>query len=248
LGSAECAKQRLEEIIAGANDNGALALVRSFEDAELYSLWGDHSGRTSSSRLEWLLEATSDSWWKPTHFALNFGNDCDFREEFRDSQFDTVWYLDEADGKSNQVGHFLTAVHIVYKQWAIGFLIGHEKFEGGKQRGDWWLADNINDWSYMLLTTQDHTMFYDAVEYDEQALYDKRDELLWTLLDFDAEVDFENVSANRDGNSLQDFRLSLKGYRFAKWVRENGSSHPSFAASWLRVNLMSLPTMPRPSR
>jgi hypothetical protein len=238
----------LEEIIAGANDNGALALVRSFEDAELYSLWGDHSGRTSSSRLEWLLEATSDSWWKPTHFALKFGSDKCFREEFRDSQFYPFWYGPDVEGTSNQVGHFLTAIDMAYNHWGEGFMIRHEQFGDGNQAEDEWWENDVNNLSGLFITINTAVNFNDAVEYDRQGLYHERDVVLWELLNFDADISYEGGSLDRDGNSLQDLRLSLKGYRFANWVRENGGTHPSFAASWLRVNLMPLPTIPRPPR
>ena len=155
------------------------------------------------------------------------------------------WYGPNTEKLSNQVGHFLTAVDVTYNWWNIGLLIGHEKVADGSKEGDQYWVSQYNNISYAFVTTEEFNMFYGAVQYDEQGIYNKRDELLWAILNFDEDVNPVEVSSNRDGNSLQDFRLSLKGYRFAKWVRENKNTPPAFASSWLRLNLMPLSTIPQ---
>jgi len=208
LGGEACARQRLFEIIfAETKNNGALALARTFEDKELYDVWGNVAGRTSARRLEWLLDTTRDYPGIPTHFAFDFGSDCGFREEFQDSQFYPIWY--PGQGRvSNQVGHFLTAVSITYNYWNIGLIIGHEKVPD---------SDTFENFtSYIFVTDREFKMFYDAAKYDEQGEHEKRDDLLWRILNFDPDVPYEDVSEIRDGNSLQDLRLSLKDYRLAK--------------------------------
>lgn len=254
-----CARQRLDEINSQANNNAALVLVHIFEDDELTNMWGGTAGRTSASRLEWLLKVTrglpnTSLPILPMHFNIGFGSDCGFREELRDSQLYPVWYSEdpnypnEPQYDSNQVGHFLTAVSITYYHWDIGLIIGHEKVPDGNS-ADATLQDKFrNYFSYVSVTTQEHHMFRDAVTYDEQARYDQRDELLWAILNFDNNVGYGGVSPVRDGNSLQDFRLSVKGYRFAHWIQGNSNMHPSFAASWLRTNLMYQSSIPRPPR
>jgi RHS repeat-associated protein len=129
---AVCAKERLQEIINGAGNNGAEALFRTFEDWELEGLWSDAAGRNSRDRLEWLLGVTVGSpndWFQKmmapvvhVQMKYHFGDDCDFAIEFRDSQFYRTWKLKD---KSNQAGHFLTAVGITY-WWVIAGNIGSD--------------------------------------------------------------------------------------------------------------------------
>jgi RHS repeat-associated protein len=229
----ECATYfRVLQIINEVRPNGAEALFRLFEDDKLLNIWGDITGRTSGERLDWVLNVTQNDWPLPTHFAIPFGSDCGFAEEFQDSQFYPIWrsYLapEVAKAISNQVGHFLSAVDITYNNWTQGAIIGHEQY-----------TDNTlqNLLSYLVVTPDDFEHWYKAIEYDEQGLSSKRDAELWPILHFDASIPFEGVDPRREGNSLQDLRLSLKGFRFAEWVEANANLPAVSAASWLRLNL-----------
>jgi hypothetical protein len=238
--------------------NGAEALFRSFEDLELYTKWGNEAGRTSRDRLKWLLNVTTgapdplSNAIAPVvlvNFAIDFGSDCGFAVEFRDNRFYGLWGKDtsDPDQDSNQVGHFLTAVNMTYywelvhksnshpdsmaahSRWALYPIIGHEQMS--------------DDPSYNVViqptkpTTWDFILWDQAVEFDSMGQYQWRDEALWAILSFAADIPMGSVDPDRVGNSLQDLRLSLKGYRFAHWVWDNPTTHPAQAGRWLRMNI-----------
>jgi hypothetical protein len=245
VGSA-CALERLNEIVEESN-GGLHALVKSFDDLELQNNWGKYAGNSSGERLEWLLSVTQNSApleglpyvgpsagkiWIPFHFKIYFGSDCDFASEFRDSQYYDTWNKASGgrySGSSNQVGHFLTAVSISFYHWDRGFIIGHEKVSDTDTLGN--LSSNYS------VTGEEFNLFYDAIEYDRQDLDDKRDASLLRILNFDERKLQDGIDPTRAGNSLEDFRLSLKGVRFADWVGDNYSA-PSFAAAaWLNSEL-----------
>jgi hypothetical protein len=76
-----------------------------------------------------------------------------------------------------------------------------------------------------------------AVDADMRGDTFGRDAELWAIFNYESKVNFGQVDPNRVGNSIQDLRLDVKGYRFWLWMRENGFRHPSWAAVWLRQNL-----------
>ncbi len=273
-----CAGQRLREIIAEANENGAVALVNTFRDFELSNDWGDVAGRTSSSRLEWLLNVTRErrslETLFPAHFRIKFGNDFCFKEEFRDSPFYPTWretYPEIRDiiGETNQVGHFLTAVDLAYnprvvylsiapsldigapatvKRIDLGELavIGHEKISDV----DWYVNGYPRLWTYVVQTLSttdtDIELWRGAIKDDERGDADARDRKLNEIFTWGGSRSVPTRSEGyfdprRVGNSMQDLRLSLKGFRFAYWVKANDSDPPDIAAEWLRVNLTILP-------
>jgi hypothetical protein len=241
LGGDWCARQRLFEIVnAETANNGVLALARSFEDKELMNYWGDYAGKTSGSRLEWILKVTQGSdnpnspqgilahtLHLPVYFALYWGSDCGFSSELQDSHLYPEWGL--LPSASNQVGHFLSAVGITYYHWNIAAIVGHE------QTTD---SSPLNYVSYITVSDEDMNHWYAAVKYDEQGSGEKRDDELWPILHFDDSIKPGNVVSKRQGNSLQDLRLSIKGYRFALWVENNRSTLPVVAGAWLRAELM----------
>jgi RHS repeat-associated protein len=249
-----CAWSRLVEIVEEEYPNGAEALFRLFEDKELLGIWGDYAGRTSSRRLEWILSSTQGGHGEgvaqylglfvPLQFGIEFGNDCGFAKEFRDTHLYPQWGLPRS--ASNQVGHFLTAVALTYyttwrKTFGLSFIIGHEMFS------DEGLNNQMKQVTVRLDDEYDH--WFAAVKFDEQGIYSERDKELWSILNFQpildpetgklVEIQFGDVDPNRRGNSLQDLRLSLKGYRFALWVLDNKNVTPLKAGKWLRKNLGS---------
>jgi RHS repeat-associated protein len=228
-GAKRCARERILEIIEEEDPNRAEALFRLFEDDELFDLWGKAAGRTSDKRLTWVLKSAESVPFLPIDFGIEeFAGDCGFAEEFRDSQLYPIWELDPSE--SNQVGHFLSAVDITYGAWPTGLMIGHEQVSDRKRLRNWL--------SFLIYVKEEDYDHWDAaVEYDEGGFSTQRDEELWAILRFKPTTPFGGVEAERRGNSLQDLRLSLKGYRFALWVRENKSLHPIRAGRWLRNNL-----------
>jgi len=246
----ECARDRFFEIIskdpATAGKN-ALTLVALFEDKELQTLWWQAAGRTVSSRLVWLLHMTrgKDANYSPLPFQFRYSNlfgdnDCWFKDELQDNHLynkkDKEGYLIWAQGgPSNQVGHFLTAVALTYfwpwreEDLALQFIIGHE------------LLSDTGGHIPQVTTPISEEMkqnFFDALKADELGNELKRDELLWEILGFGGDLNSNYIESNRIGNSLPDLRLSLKGYRFAKWVGSHANLPSGSGGSWLRQNIL----------
>jgi len=107
-------------------------------------------------------------------------------------------------------------------------MIGHEKL-GDRSAS---VLEQIK-----ATTNADIQHWYNAVVADEKGDIMTRDSELWAILNFQPSVNFGDVDPNRVGNSIQDLRLNLKGYRFYLWIQENGTRHPSWAAFWLTQNL-----------
>jgi hypothetical protein len=182
------------------------------------------------------------------HFAIPFGDDIGFAPVFRDQQlYEKVWDLKPEE--SNQVGHFLTAVSVSYDmgyaffEWVTGeswvvrsdlmVIIGHEKVS------DEGFAPKVFWDQYWSTTEDDIQRWHAAVEADRRGDSATRDQELWAILNFGPDIEFEGADPKRLGNSLQDLRLSLKGYRFSRWVWGNASTSPEEAAIWLRRNLQA---------
>ena len=126
------------------------------------------------------------------------------------------------------VPQFLSAVDISkFGKTGIRLMIGHEK--EGDTEGHLKQIQSVTDVEYLYWNA--------AVTADEGNRVQRRDYYLWLILDFDKEIQFGGIDKYRVGNSLQDLRLSLKGYRFHHWVKENYGSSPWFAGLWLRRNL-----------
>jgi len=265
-GFAASALERLFEIRNEVAPNAAEALFRLFEDKELYYEWGNEASRTSRGHLEWVLKVTTGgadpvtnalASYALVNFAIQFGSDCGFAEKFRDNQFYPVWYPnlnpDEARAKSNQVGHFLTAVNMSYnwilkpratygqgsvetqvmKRFALSMIIGHEQMSDVP-------AINIIGQPIQRFfnpSDLDYILWDCAIEFDSKGQEQWRDEALWAILNFPSDMKLGDVDPMRVGNSLQDLRLSLKGYRFAEWVWNNPNTNPIYAGAWLRKNL-----------
>jgi RHS repeat-associated protein len=249
-----CAEERFFEITqkdpatAGRN---ALTLIALFEDNELSTLWFRVAGKTAGTRLRWILNMTrggedaitsglSEAFVLPLQFADSYVFGCGdeyFKQELRDNQFyGRDWT--KTTKRSNQVGHFLTAVAMAYT-WPDAlteqFVIGHELSSDNPADPN---GGNLNQ-VRTSISDQVRQKWRDAVKADEQGDKLLRDQLLWDILGFGGAIDPSFVDPNREGNSLQDFRLTVKGYRFGKWVLSNKDVLPIEAARWLRANILS---------
>lgn len=92
---------------------------------------------------------------------------------------------------------------------------------------------------FQATTKEDIDKFKQAIDAHEKGDFQKEDELLWKILRFDDDVPFDSAQKNRQGNSIQDLRLTLEGYVFSKWLKENEGVSTGEVAEWLRNNLIS---------
>ena len=248
------AEQCLVRLIRECAPDGTAALFRVFENEELSALSG---GSTSAARMGWLIHTTTG---RPHTLRVPgmcmkyyWGNDAGLAEEFRDSQFDACWRMagkKQPFDASNQIGHFLTAVALstlpIYKLFQAGMrlTIGHEK-RSDQPPG---VPEAVVAILQLFAANEiDFDLFRRAVALDMELdtasgaqaahLRNDRDRLLWQIIAFEDSVPFEGIDLRRAGNSLQDLRLSLKGYRFALWIATHGTTPPSEAACWLRKHL-----------
>jgi hypothetical protein len=90
---------------------------------------------------------------------------------------------------------------------------------------------------YAASTLEARNHFRNAVEYDRQRNYQFRDnELRAILIATDPDFRFSDAlpGGERVGNSMEDLRLSVKGWRFGGEVRNGPVQTRQQAASWLR--------------
>ena len=258
-----CVYQRVDEILEQNRGNGVKALASLFSDTQLQTIGGDFVGRTSEARLEWLMSTTLGSNKSiPLDFLSRFscalpgellafhfqfripfpsGEFSGLPDELEDSQFynSITWIKQE----SNQIAHFLSAVaEYYYKGRDLQLIIAHEKYTDPCEGMSLGCVNEMRINLTNEVTPGDRSHFYKAWHYDTNGMYAKRDQELWAILDFDTDIvkNLGDVDPARQGNSLQDLRLSLRGVRFAAWVMSNRSSPPSEAGQWLTTNL-SLP-------
>ncbi|MBK9944711.1 MAG: RHS repeat-associated core domain-containing protein [Kouleothrix sp.] len=208
------------------------------------------SGLTSAAeRLEFILDYTQD--WKMVPFRKTF-NDTGFNQKFKDP-----WPVDSG----NQVGHFLTATGLAYspsyyvnniiskvglltggiitkssEDAALRLIVGHEKVSdkvGGK------LA-TIHA-QYGAATDADIAKFLQALAYDEEGDYGARDALLCEIVQLPEGTSKANTdiihASGRVGNSVEDLRLSLKGYIFGLKIKDRRIASLQQAGKWLEDNL-----------
>jgi len=145
--------------------------------------------------------------------------------EFQDGR----WYAQYWGGETAQIGHFLTAAAFGHKA-ALGlddqkgFLklaVGHEMV-----RDPLWLMQ------YMAATPQARDLFNKAVESDIAGNYGGRDEYLATILMMNG-----GALEGRKGNSLEDLRLTVRGWRFGQMLAGGRFRSREEAAQWLNDNL-----------
>jgi RHS repeat-associated protein len=185
----------------------------------------------AAERLDFVLWATSSEEGSPLHFGIQF-RDTGFAPEFQDHQ---LW-----PDSSNQVGHFLTAVHLAYVgdydfRLGIACTVGHEL-----------LSDHLaSDWYQCLQGIEADSegyhigRFLDAMVADVQGDYRQRDCLLRQIVGLPDAFDPTNPTIDylRHGNSMQDLRLSLKGWIFGWKVLGRSINSLDEAREWLIANL-----------
>jgi RHS repeat-associated protein len=189
----------------------------------------------AAERLEFVLWYTWDAPF--THFRVEF-NDEGFADQFRDS---ALW-----PESGNQVGHFLTAVDIAYRlgrgqeiyngsaseTFGLACIVGHE-LEGDRI----WFAPPRH--CYTGASDQAIANFAIVMAADLAGDYVLRDCYLRLSAPGVAETpsDARVQGDSRYGNSIQDLRLSSKGWIFGWKIRTGAIRDLPEAKRWLRANL-----------
>jgi len=243
--------------------NGLEALAQLFIHKSLDPYADDVAGESARDRLEFILKIT-DRYYPLTggvQFNENFlFQNSGLRDEYQDQPLhDDIW-----GGQSFQINHFLTSIRLGYdssfliaplrlvlsiplnecSDVAAGkLLIGHELVPDNRTEGE-----ELEVWEQQYnAATPDHvSMFLTAVEADKNGNEALRDELLREI--FSDGIGRQGLPYSPDkpfgeqgiydvwgeGNSMQDFLLSLKGYRFGQEIQDGTIGSRLEAAEWLR--------------
>lgn len=113
---------------------------------------------------------------------------------------------------------------------ALYLIVGHEKY---RDRGRSTPSELQNSQlQYNTVALGDLELFMLAINADRPGSYRERDYLLIEILGFG-----DRPPPGRYGNSLQDFRLSLKGWRFGVMIKNGQIRTTRQAAQWPENNL-----------
>ena len=111
--------------------------------------------------------------------------------------------------------------------YALSLIVGHEMIGDQPGSGQLWAIPE----QYYAATAEARTLFLKAVEADKDRRYWERDNLLQPILGFSEDAIHD---PRRIGNSMQDLRLSVKGWRFGQEIRNRDIGTRQQAANWLR--------------
>jgi hypothetical protein len=152
--------------------------------------------------------------------------DTGFAPEFRDEHlYADLWGKESPASK--QTGHFLTAVSM----GAVGgslferLVIGHEI-----------RADSPPQQFAMQIGTPrgaDFLLFREALRQDEGGNSVARDRALYGILD----PSIHGLLSSRQGNSMEDLRLSVRGWRLGGMVASGAIQTNKQLAAWIALNV-----------
>ena len=258
------------ETIVQGSPSIVLALIRLFE--------ADHlPGDSAQERLQWILN--QQAAYGITKTYVQFGSffplgDSGFCKELADQRlYDQYWadIIRTKDPKTEQIGHFLTAVQLGFNPEgayyisklfdglfnkipggiklsameshtllpipadaeanALNLIVGHE-FIGDGQGFE---QMDIVPQQYFVATEEARNKFRQAVILDRLGNDQLRDIILRDMLiETDARFRDQDAVPERIGNSMQDFRNSVKGWRFGQEIRNGTITSNIDAAMWLR--------------
>jgi hypothetical protein len=188
------------------------------------NLWG----KTPQGRLRAILEGTrsipvltgSDGLG---YFRGDFG-ESGFQEILQDGElYDMYW----GGGKSDQVGHFLTSVGLAfyYGKASLYPSVGHEM-----------LSDETGIIKQIGAAIQDHgniDLFLAAVGADARGNTALRDQKLRAIL----ASGYAKDKSLYYGNSLQDLRLNVRGWRLAQLIKNGTLQTREEVATWIQENI-----------
>ena len=178
-----------------------------------------------------------------------------------------IWHTANRGDPSEQIGHFLTAVALGFnpegafyqtyvidvveefvtvgiesklaaipEEHALNLIVGHEMIGDGKGIGQ---VPAIPV-QYAIATEEARSGFLKAVEHDRLGNDDLRDQVLREILiGTNSEFRTQNAvaGATRVGNSMEDFRNSVKGWRFGQEIGNGTIETRQGAADWLREEI-----------
>ena len=129
-----------------------------------------------------------------------------------------------------------TSYFVAYhaQRHALDLIVGHEMI--GDQQG----RENIRAiyQQYHAATSEARSHFLKAVDYDTEGLTTARDqELRAILVSTNPRFEIEDAIEGRAGNSIQDLRNSVKGWRFGQEIRQEIIYTHQEAADWLRKEI-----------
>ena len=219
--------------------NGSV-IVRDVGNSTLYLLiaLASMGSSTAANRLDMLLNDTAGLGKAPlpaidrqlglatrTHFqGLGaFRGDVGFAPQFRDDHHYTGdWGY--SGPESRQTGHFLTAVDMGLARGWVHSIVGHE------QSGDTGAGVLVQ---ITRPTLQDKQAFMAAVAWDTTGAGDARDRNLSAILN----PEVHGALANRQGNSLEDLRLSVRGWRLGYMTSAGRLGSNNDLANWIALNV-----------
>jgi hypothetical protein len=216
----------------------------------------------AAERLEFVLDYTADL--SGTTFGKIF-QDTDFNEQFRDPWLKASWnqvaHFLQAAGLGYDPGTYISrfrkaasilakinGVEITYpntlsdEEVALRLITGHEKV-GDSEFVNFKLLKSPSTalsrviQQYGAATHQDVERFLLANSADELGNYTERDCLLRQIIPGLPDIPDPYVYRHRIGNSLQDLRLSVKGWRFGKMVKDKRITTLNEASMWIGNNL-----------
>lgn len=157
-----------------------------------------------------------------------------FGETGLNAQFqDGYLYEQYWDGETRQIGHFLTAVAFGNKasqysnleEFLTQLAVGHE-IVGDQGAPVSWFRQ------YFVATPGARKLFHQAIAADAAGNYALRDDYLMKILTLNSDS-----LATRQGNSLEDLRLTVRGWRFGQMIAAGQFASREEAARWLEENL-----------
>jgi len=205
--------------IAANAPTDADALIEWFRTDQL-------SGDTVQQRLETILHETRKI---PGLYTAGGFGETGLQEQFQDGYlYEQYW-----GGETHQIGHFLTAAAFGYRasqfsdpnKFLIRLAVGHEIVGDQGAPLSW-----VNQ--LRAATPEALSLFQQAIEADIAGDYGLRDEYLTQILTLNSES-----LENRVGNSLEDLRLTVRGWRFGQMIANGLLTSREEAAQWLNENI-----------
>ncbi len=199
-------------------------------------------GDSASGRLNEILRSTASTGQKPfslsprvdtlvglasrTHFTGSGGvmGDAGFAPEFQDDHlYAEQWGFETPYSK--QTGHFLTAVDMGRTgRWTYP-IVGHELF-----------ADTLPSVAFQIFpgpTQYDVLAFKIAVMADGWGAIEAREANLAFILN----PEVHGAVQTRQGNSMEDLRLSVRGWRLGNMVTTGQIGSNKDLANWIALNV-----------
>ena len=218
-------------------------IAANLHDSALYAAIARiaHNNGSARQALEAILLETESVPEVPVHFgglAATRG-DRGFAREFQDDYlYRELWGC--RTPQSQQLGHFLTAVGMGYKAAThpedevmrgarLILIVGHEMYRDAK--GSAGMGPSTVRQLLEGLRGDGVACFEEAVRLDAAGQYEARDAQLYAIFD----PARHGAPRDRLGNSMEDLRLSVRGWRLGHIVASGGLGTNRDLANWLAL-------------